>query len=47
MSRVAESKDKVAASLTVIMNQGFEIESAASTLLDSLDSTLSQNTYTR
>jgi len=47
MSRVAESKDKIAASITVIMNQGFEIESAASTLLDSLDSTLSQNTYTR
>jgi hypothetical protein len=47
MSRVAEGSDAIAASITVIMNQGFEIESAASTLLDSLDSTLSQNTYTR
>jgi hypothetical protein len=47
MSRVAEGDNKIAASITVIMNQGFEIESAASTLLDSLDSTLSQNTYTR
>lgn len=47
LSRVAESKDAIAASMTIIMHQGNELDVAATDLLNSLDSTLSQNTFTR
>jgi hypothetical protein len=47
LSRVAENKEKIAASMGIIAGQGFILEAAAQQLKDSLQTVLSQNTFTR
>jgi hypothetical protein len=47
LGRVGENKQNIAASITVIKNQGLQLESAAAQLEDSLQTLLSQNTFTR
>lgn len=47
LGRVGENKENIAASITIIKNQGLQLESAAVQLEDSLQTLLSQNTFTR
>ena len=47
LGRVGENKENIARSITVIKNQGLELEAAATQLEDSLQTVLSQNTFTR
>ena len=47
LGRVGENKQNIAASITVIKNQGLQLEAAAVQLEDSLQTLLSQNTFTR
>ena len=47
LGRVGENKQNIAASITVIKNQGLQLEAAAAQLEDSLQTLLSQNTFTR
>ena len=47
LSRVAENKEKIAASIGIIANQGFILQAASQQLKDSLQTVLSQNTFTR
>jgi hypothetical protein len=47
LGRVGENKENIARSITVIKNQGLELEAAATQLENSLQTVLSQNTFTR
>jgi len=47
LGRVGENKQNIAASITVIKNQGLQLEAAAVQLEDSLRTLLSKNTFTR
>ena len=47
LARVGESNQNIAASITIIANQGLQLEAAAVQLEDSLQTLLSQNTFTR
>ena len=47
LGRVGENKENIARSITVIKNQGLELQAAATQLENSLQTVLSQNTFTR
>ena len=47
LGRVGENKENIARSITVIKNQGLELQAAATQLEISLQTVLSQNTFTR
>ena len=47
LGRVGENKENIARSITIIKNQGLQLQAAATQLEDSLQTVLSQNTFTR
>ena len=47
LGRVGENKENIARSITIIKNQGLELEAAAVQLENALQTVLSQNTFTR
>jgi len=47
LGRVGENRENIARSIIVIKNQGLELEAAATQLENSLQTVLSQNTFTR